>query len=53
MMPDLGKYSETVLSSYAASILLLVLLVAVTLWRGRRVRAEMERLEQNRVKRNG
>lgn len=53
MMPDLGKYAEAVLSSYAASILLLVLLVVMTLWRGRRVRAEMERLEQERVKRNG
>ncbi|MEL0438715.1 heme exporter protein CcmD [Phycobacter sp. K97] len=53
MMPDLGKYAEAVLSSYAASILLLLLLVVVTLWRGRRVRAEMERLEQQRMKRNG
>ena len=52
-MPDLGKYAEAVLSSYAASILLLVLLVVMTLWRGRRVRTEMERLEQERMKRNG
>lgn len=52
MMPDLGKYAETVLSAYAVSILLLVLLVAVTLWRGRKVRAEMERMEQ-RVTKNG
>lgn len=44
-MPDLGKYAETVLSAYAASVLLLVLLVALTLWRGRRVRAEMAALE--------
>lgn len=52
MMPDLGKYADTVLSAYAASILLLAVLVAVSLWRGRRVRAEMEQVEQ-RVKRNG
>ncbi len=53
MMPDLGKYADTVLSSYAASILLLALLVVATVWRGRRVRAEMERLEQERKSRNG
>lgn len=52
MMPDLGKYADTVLSAYAASVVLLVLLVGVTLWRGRRVRAEMERVEQ-RMSRNG
>jgi heme exporter protein D len=51
-MPDLGKYTDTVLSAYAATILLLVLLVAVTLWRGRKVRAEMERIEK-RVTKNG
>lgn len=51
-MPDLGKYGDTVLSAYGASIVLLVGLVAFSLWRGRRVRAEMEKVEQ-RVKRNG
>ena len=52
MMPDLGKYADTVLSAYAASIVLLVLLVALTLWRGRRVRHEMEKVEARRS-RNG
>lgn len=51
-MPDLGKYGETVLSAYAASIVLLLALVALTLWRGRKVRAEMEQVE-GRIKRNG
>lgn len=51
-MPDLGKYGDTVLSAYGASIVLLVGLVAFSLWRGRRVRAEMEKVE-TRVKRNG
>lgn len=51
-MPDLGKYADTVLSSYAASLVLLVALVALTLWRGRRVRREMETLEK-RIRRNG
>lgn len=48
MMPDLGKYADAVLSAYAASIVLLVLIVVLTLWRGRRVRAEMEALEARR-----
>ncbi len=52
MMPDLGKYADTVLSAYAASVILLVLLVALTLWRGRRVRDEMARIEQ-RMSRDG
>lgn len=51
-MPDLGKYADTVLSAYAASILLLVVLVAASLWRGRKVRAEMKKLEA-RMPRNG
>ncbi len=51
-MPDLGKYADTVLSAYAASIVLLVLLVVLTLWRGRKVRAEMAKLEA-RMPRNG
>lgn len=51
-MPDLGKYADTVLSAYAASILLLIALVALSLWRGRKVRAEMKTLE-SRISRNG
>ena len=45
-MPDLGKYAEAVLSAYAVSIVLLVGVVVLTLWRGRRVRAEMEDVER-------
>lgn len=52
MMPDLGKYADAVLSAYVVSIVLLVLLVALSLWRGRRVRAEMARTEA-RMARNG
>lgn len=44
-MPDLGKYADTVLSAYAAAIVLLIAVVAITLWQGRRVRAEMARVE--------
>ena len=46
MSLDLGKYAATVLSAYAASLVLLALLVALTLWRGRRIRARMECLER-------
>ncbi|TMV06575.1 heme exporter protein CcmD [Ruegeria sediminis] len=51
-MPDLGKYADTVLSAYAASLLLLVALVVFSILRGRKVRAEMEKVEQ-RMTRNG
>ncbi len=48
MMPDLGKYADTVLGAYAASLALLFVLVVLTLWRGRRIRAEMEQIEGKR-----
>ncbi|KIC44734.1 hemagglutination activity protein [Ruegeria sp. ANG-S4] len=51
-MPDLGKYADTVLSAYGASLILLVVLVAFSLVRGRKVRAEMEKIEQ-RMRRDG
>ena len=46
MMPDLGKYADAVLSAYAASILLLVGIVVLTLIRGRRIRAEMDAVDR-------
>ena len=52
MMPDLGKYADTVLSAYGASILLLFVLVWLTLRRGKKVRAEMKAVEE-RISRNG
>ena len=52
-MPDLGKYADTVLSAYAASLVILVLLVVLTIWRGRRVRAQMAEIENRRAARNG
>lgn len=50
MMPELGKYAGAVLSSYAVSLGLIVLLVFLSLRRARRVRAELEKVEE-RVKR--
>jgi heme exporter protein D len=46
MFPDLGKYAVPVLSAYGASILLLAAIVVLSLWRGRRVRDEMARVER-------
>ena len=45
MMPDLGKYAGAVLSAYAVSLLLIAVLVALSLWRARRVKAELARIE--------
>ena len=46
MMPDLGKYAGDVLSAYAVSILLIVLLVALSLWRSRRVARALDEEER-------
>lgn len=51
-MPDLGKYADTVLSAYGASIVLLLVLVWLSLRRGRKVRAELAEIEK-RGTRNG
>ena len=44
-MPDLGKYADVVLSSYAVSLMLIVALVAVSIWRARRIKSELDRVE--------
>ena len=48
MMPDLGKYAEAVLSAYAASIVLLILLVVASVWQARRAKAALEDVEKRR-----
>ncbi|MAY88912.1 MAG: heme exporter protein CcmD [Pseudooceanicola sp.] len=50
MSIELGKYAATVLAAYAASLVLLALLVAVTLWRGRKIRARMTALDAMKTK---
>jgi len=45
MMPDLGKYADAVLSSYAVSLLLLIFLVAVSLRRSVNVKRSLEEME--------
>ncbi|MCR8547028.1 heme exporter protein CcmD [Salipiger sp. P9] len=52
MMPELGKYAFAVLASYGVSLALIVVLVAMSLMRARRVRAELDKIEE-RTKRHG
>jgi heme exporter protein D len=52
MIPDLGKYAGTVLGAYGAALLLLVALVVLTLWQGRRVKRALEDIEA-RLKADG
>ena len=45
-MPDLGKYADTVLAAYGVSILLVALIVIFSVYRGRRIRSELDRAEE-------
>ncbi|VAV99657.1 Cytochrome c-type biogenesis protein CcmD, interacts with CcmCE [hydrothermal vent metagenome] len=51
-MPELGKYAETVLSAYAASIVLIVGLVAVSIIRSAKIKKQLQDVE-SKVKNNG
>ena len=50
MMPDLGRYAVAVLSSYGASLAMLVALVALTLWRGARVKRQLAEVEARQAR---
>jgi len=50
MMPDLGKYTIWVLSSYGVSLTLLIALVVVSVVQARRTLAELTRMEEGRRK---
>lgn len=50
MMPELGKYAVAVLGSYAASILLVAGLVALSVWQGRRVKRQLAEVEARQGK---
>ncbi|MEO9820369.1 MAG: heme exporter protein CcmD [Paracoccaceae bacterium] len=45
-MPDLGKYADTVLSAYAVTIALMLGIVVLSLIKGRRVRAQLQSVEE-------
>ena len=48
MMPDLGKYAFAVLASYGVSLGMIVALVWWSVARSRRVRAALEKIENQR-----
>ncbi len=52
MMPDMGKYAFTVYGAYAATIVLLAGLIALTIWKGAKVRRALE-AQEKRMKNNG
>ncbi|VVT32221.1 Heme exporter protein D [Roseovarius sp. EC-HK134] len=52
MMPDLGKYAEAVLSSYAVTIALIAVLIVLSVRRSNRVKKELQEVEI-KVKSNG
>lgn len=47
-MPDLGKYADAVLSSYAVSIVLLVVLVGLSWRRSIKMKNALEQIEGER-----
>lgn len=50
MMPDLGKYQAEVLSAYAVTLVLLVALVVLSWLRARKVRRQLDEVEERRAK---
>ncbi|MFW2586718.1 heme exporter protein CcmD [Sagittula sp. SSi028] len=48
MMPDLGKYAFEVLMSYAVSLGLLVVFIAVSLRRAAQVRRALQKVEERK-----
>ena len=52
MIPDLGNYATEVLTAYALSVGLLVGLVALSLRRSRKVRAQLAEVEARRDRAN-
>jgi heme exporter protein D len=52
MMPDLGKYAGPVLWSYAASIAIILAVVLLTWWQGRRVKRALGAVEARQGERN-
>ncbi|CUH62411.1 heme exporter protein CcmD [Thalassovita gelatinovora] len=51
-MPDLGKYAQAVLASYAVSIALIVAMIVVSILRARKMKVQLKEVE-GRIKSNG
>ena len=45
-MPDLGKYAGDVLAAYAATLIVLVVIVGLTAWQARRAKARLDEVER-------
>ncbi|SOC11673.1 heme exporter protein CcmD [Rhodobacter maris] len=52
MIPDLGKYTVTILGSWGATLALLAALIVLTLIRGAQVKRALE-AQEKRMKKNG
>lgn len=46
-MPDLGKYAFEILMSYGLSLGLLAGLIGFSLWQSRKIKAALERIEND------
>mgnify|MGYP006298506957 FL=1 len=49
-MPDLGQYAVEVLSAYAVTIVPLVAIVILSVWKARRTRTRLSNVEARRGK---
>ena len=47
-MPDLGKYGETIMTAYAATIILVAAIVVLSIVRARKVKRQLAELEARR-----
>ena len=47
-MPDLGKYGETILTAYGATIILVAAIVVLSIVRARKVKRQLAELEARR-----
>ena len=47
-MPDLGKYGETILTAYGATIILVAVIVVLSIVRARKVKRQLDELEARR-----
>lgn len=52
-MMELGKYAGAVIGSYAASVVLIVALVALSIWQNARVKRALNEVEARQEKKNG
>ena len=50
MMPELGKYAGAVMWSYAASLVLILGFVALSVWQSRRMKQALDDVEQRQEK---